>query len=53
MTFSHRLGEDLQAMFDLPDHRGDTYYASYDNCAAQWYERYPAFESSGLKGDTP
>lgn len=53
MTFSRKLGEDLQAMFALPDHRGDAYYASYDACATQWYEQYPTFESSGWKGETP
>lgn len=53
MTFSRKLGEDLQEMFALPDHRGDAYYASYDACAAQWYEQYPTFESSGWKGETP
>lgn len=50
ITFSRRLGEDLKARFSLPDHRGDTAYASYDACAAAWYEQYPHFESSGMKG---
>ena len=53
MTCTRRLGEDLRKMFDLPDHRGEAYYASYDACAERWFEVYPTFETSGLKGETP
>lgn len=52
VIFSHRLGEDLKARYDLPDHRGDAAYASYDREAERWYARYPSFESSGLGGET-
>lgn len=50
VTFSLKFGEDLKALYDLPDRRGDAAYASYDLCAADWYELYPTFESSGLTG---
>ena len=46
VTFSRKLGMDLMMLFDLPDRRGDPAYASYDECAALWYEQYQAFESS-------
>lgn len=46
MVFSRKLGEDLKAMYDLPDHRGDEAYRSYDICADQWYEKYPTFTTS-------
>ena len=47
VTFSRRLAEDLLESFDLPDHRGEEKYASYDECAEQWFAKYPTFESSG------
>ena len=47
ITFTRRLGEDLTKYFDLPDRRGDERYASYDECARIWYEKYFQFESSG------
>ncbi|MBR5111753.1 MAG: hypothetical protein IK099_16350 [Clostridia bacterium] len=47
VTFSRKLGEDLEMLFDLPDRRGDEKYASYDVCARKWMEQYPLFESSG------
>lgn len=46
ITFSRRLGEDLKKRFDLPDHRGDRYYSSYDLCAENWAAQYPFFESA-------
>ena len=46
ITFTRKLGEDLKQMYDLPDRRGDSYYASYDTCAELWAEKYPGFESS-------
>ena len=51
VTFSYKLGEDLKELLDLPDRRDDAYYASYEDCAADWYARYPLFESSGVEGD--
>lgn len=48
---STRLGEDLKALFDLPDRRGDAAYASYAAEAERWYALYPTFESSGLGGE--
>jgi len=47
ITFSKRLGEDLKAMFDLPDRRDDADYASYEESAAAWFDRYLTFESIG------
>ena len=52
VTFSKKLGADLRAELDLPDRRGDTHYISYDACAQDWFEKYPFFESSGLKEET-
>ena len=49
ITFTRKLGEDLQAMYSLEDHRGDAYYASYDTCAEIWAEKYEDFESSDTK----
>ena len=46
VTFSRKLGEDLKMLFDLPDRRGDAKYISYDECARQWFDQYPLFESS-------
>ncbi len=47
VTFSRKLGSDLAELYDLPDHRGDPYYSSYDACARQWFDQYTTFESSG------
>lgn len=47
VVFTRRLGEDLRALFDLPDHRGDAAYTSYDICADNWYTKYPDFISGG------
>ncbi len=49
MTFSRRLGEDLKARYDLCDHRGDAAYASYDDCAKEWYAKCTEFESYGKR----
>ena len=46
IKFSRKLAEDLKERYHLPDRRGDPYYASYDECARQWYELYPTFESA-------
>ena len=45
IKFSRKLATDLKERFDLPDHRGDVRYASWDECARLWYEKYPSFES--------
>ena len=49
VNFTKKLGEDLKAMFDLPDRRGDPDYSSYERCAEAWYALYPTFVSSGLE----
>lgn len=46
VTFTRKLGADLKMLFDLPDRRGDQKYASYDECAGQWFDKYRQFESS-------
>ncbi|MBR5345423.1 MAG: hypothetical protein IK127_06320 [Clostridia bacterium] len=46
IIFTRQLGKDLKTYFDLPDRRGDPKYASYDECAWLWYEKYPTFMSS-------
>ena len=47
VNFSRKLGADLEMLFDLPDHQGDPYYSSYDECAERWFDQYRTFESSG------
>ena len=47
VTFSRKLGTDLREWFEIPDRRGDSRYESWEECARQWYEKYPTFESSG------
>ena len=49
VTFSRKLGTDLQEWFGIPDRRGDPRYESWEECARLWYEKYPTFESSGDK----
>lgn len=46
ITFTRKLGQDLKMLFNLPDRRGDQKYASYDECARQWFDKYRQFESS-------
>ncbi len=46
ITLSHKLGEDLLERFELPDHRDDPAYESYDLAAQAWFANLPAFESS-------
>lgn len=41
VVFSRRLGEDLMAMFNLPDRRGSEGYESWDACSDRWYGLYP------------
>ena len=52
ITFSKKLGEDLKEAFDLPDRRGDPYYASYDECTARWFAILDTFTSSGIVEQT-
>ena len=47
ITFTRKLGTDLRDWFGIPDRRGDSRYDSWEECAKLWYEKYPAFESSG------
>ncbi len=49
ITFTRKLGEDLKELFDLPDRRGDDYYASYDTCAGIWAEKYADFASASVE----
>lgn len=37
------LGEILHTQYDLPDHRGDPRYSSWDDCLTEWKEKYPDF----------
>ena len=46
VTFSRKLGGDLQTWLNLPDHRGDPKYDSWEECAKSWYSKYSEFESS-------
>jgi len=44
VTFSRKLGADIQERFNIPDRRGDPAYASYDECLRQWLETWPDYE---------
>lgn len=37
------MGRILDYSYDLPDHRGDPAYASYDRCLSEWKEKYPQY----------
>lgn len=50
VTLSKRLGKDLKERYDLPDHRGEEKYASYDVCAETWYEQCLQFVSAEKEG---
>lgn len=43
VIFSRKLGEDLQAAYALPDHRGEAGYESWAACSEQWYAEYPEY----------
>lgn len=43
VKLSRAVGEDLKELFDLPDHRGDPAFASYDEAAKQWFAKYPQY----------
>ena len=49
MVFTRALAEDLRKRYDLPDHRGDPEYASYDLCAEQWFAKYPQYDRRNYK----
>ena len=52
VTFSEKLGMDLKMFFeDLPDRRGDAYYASYDECAEIWYAKYPEYAPAAAEDE--
>lgn len=44
VVFSRELGTDLTELFDLPDRRGETAYASWARCAEDWYAKYPQYK---------
>ena len=46
VKFTRAVGEDLKELFDLEDHRWDSKYASYDECAEIWFTKYPAYEKT-------
>lgn len=43
VIFSRKLGEDLCKAYDLPDHRKDERYQSWELSSDQWYEAYPEY----------
>jgi len=43
-VFTRALGKDLKEMYDLEDHRGDPEYRSYDECADEWFGRFPQLD---------
>ena len=43
VVFTQRLGSDLLEKYDLPDRRGDAAYASWQDCADAWFEKYPEY----------
>ena len=46
-TFTRRLGSDLKERYDLPDRRGDQRYESWQNCADEWFAKYPDYKLEG------
>ncbi|MBQ6369247.1 MAG: hypothetical protein IJJ17_04150 [Parasporobacterium sp.] len=42
-NFSRKLASDILSLYDIPDRRGDDDYASYEECAARWFEQYPEY----------
>ena len=38
---TRRLGSDLKERYDLPDRRGDKAYETWQQCADDWFEKYP------------
>lgn len=46
VKFTRAVAEDLIKYYDLEDHRGDPAYASYDECAEKWFEKYPQYRWS-------
>ena len=51
MKMSMRLGHDLKEQYDLDDHRGDPAYASYDECAAIWFDKLYTFQTAPKQGE--
>ena len=49
IVFSRALAEDLRKLYDLPDHRGDPAYASYQECAEQWFAAFPKYDVRNFK----
>ncbi len=47
ITFTRKLGQDLNSWFRMEDRRGDPKFDSWEECAQIWYEKYATFESSG------
>ena len=43
VTFSRRLGSDLKEMYELPDRRGEEAYATWQQCADDWYAKFPDY----------
>lgn len=43
VTFSKKLGMDLQQDFGIPDRRGESKYDSYSQCAEKWYAEHPEY----------
>lgn len=46
VIFSRKLGEDLQAQFQLPDRRGNAKHQSWQVCAEEWFEKYPEYRQA-------
>ena len=45
ILLSEKLGEDLLALYDLPDRRGDEAWSSWQTCADLWFEKYPDYQN--------
>lgn len=42
-VFSRLLGNGLKKMYVLPDRRGEVAYATWQQCADNWYAKYPDY----------
>ena len=43
LRLSKILGRVLDGYYEIPDHRNDPAYASYDRCLSEWMEKYPQY----------
>ena len=50
IKMSLKLGYDLSHDFNMPDHRGDPAFESYEECAEIWFDKMYSFTTSPVQG---